>query len=124
MLLIASYTAAVCIKLGGVPDSVSATFYKLGHKAWFLATMWGTAFLLMPAILDVSGDGTESLYTEISEVHAGTLEDPIPYSGNMELEAGKFYSQGGKVYHCTRDTEIPVYAGLAELVGIYVEEAG
>ena len=70
------------------------------------------------------GTGTESLYTEISETHAGTLEDPIPYSGNMELEAGKYYSQGGKVYHCTRDTEIPVYAGLAELLGIYVEEAG
>ena len=70
------------------------------------------------------GTGTESLYTEISETHAGTLEDPIPYSGNMELEAGKYYSQGGKVYHCNRDTEIPVYAGLAELVGIYVEEAG
>ena len=59
MLLIASYTTAVCIKGRSVPDSVSATFYKLGHKAWFLATMWGTAFLLMPAILDVSGEGTE-----------------------------------------------------------------
>lgn len=69
------------------------------------------------------GEGTESLYAEINETHAGTLEDPIPYSGNMELESGKYYSQGGKVYHCTRDTEIPVYAGLAELVGIYVELA-
>lgn len=59
MLLIAAYTAAVCIKGRSVPNSVSATFYKLGHKAWFLATMWGTAFLLMPAILDVSGEGTE-----------------------------------------------------------------
>ena len=59
MLFIASYTAAVCVKQGGVPASISATFYKLDHKAWFLATMWLTAGLLMPAILEVSGEGTE-----------------------------------------------------------------
>ena len=33
----------------------------------------------------VPGVGTESLYTRIDEEHAGTLADPIPYSGNMEL---------------------------------------
>lgn len=67
------------------------------------------------------GTGTESLYTEISENHAGTAEDPIPYNGNMELENGKYYSQSGKVYKCTRDTGIPVYQPLADLVGLYVE---
>lgn len=67
------------------------------------------------------GTGTESLYTEISETHAGTAEDPIPYNGNMELENGKYYSQNGKVYKCTRDTDIPVYQALADLVGLYVE---
>lgn len=51
-LCIASYTAAVCIKLGGVPASISTTFYKLEHKLWFGATMWLTAGLLMPAILE------------------------------------------------------------------------
>lgn len=70
------------------------------------------------------GTGTESLYTEIVESAAGTLEDPIPYDNNMELEQGKYYSQDGKVYLCTRDTEIPVYNPLSELVGIYVELQG
>lgn len=51
-LCIAAYTAAVCIKFGGVPASISATFYKLEHKVWFGATMWLTAGLLMPAILE------------------------------------------------------------------------
>ena len=69
------------------------------------------------------GMGTESLYSEICESHAGTLEDPIPYSGNMALESGKYYSQDGKVYRCTRDTGNPVYNALSELVGLYVEEA-
>ena len=69
------------------------------------------------------GDGTESLYTRIDEIHAGTLEDPIPYAGNMALENGKYYSQDGVIYLCTRDTEIPVYQALADLVGLYVEIA-
>ena len=70
----------------------------------------------------VPGEGTESLYTRIDETHAGTLTDPIPYSGNMALEAGKYYSQGGAVYLCTRDTVNPVYNALADLVGLYVEK--
>ena len=69
------------------------------------------------------GTGTESLYSEVCESHAGTLEDPIPYSGNMALESGKYYSQNSKIYRCTRDTVNPVYNALSELVGLYVEEA-
>lgn len=61
ILTIAAYTAAVCVKQGGVPNSISATFYKLEHKYWFMATMWLTAGLLMPAILEVSKLNTEFL---------------------------------------------------------------
>ena len=68
------------------------------------------------------GMGTESLYSEVCETHAGTLEDPIPYNGNMALESGKYYMQDVKIYHCTRDTVNPVYNALSELVGLYVEE--
>ena len=68
-------------------------------------------------------ENAASLWTEICESHAGTLEDPIPYSGNMALESGKYYMQDGKVYHCIRDTGNPVYNALSELVGLYVEEA-
>ena len=69
------------------------------------------------------GEGTESLYTRIDETHDGTQYDPIPYNGNMVLESGKYYSQDGVTYLCTRDTGIAVYNTLAELVGIYVELA-
>ena len=67
-------------------------------------------------------ENAASLWTEICESHAGTLEDPIPYSGNMALESGKYYMQDGKVYRCIRDTGNPVYNALSELVGLYVEE--
>ena len=59
MLVIAAYTAAVCVKTKGVPYSISATYYYLEHKLWFMATMWLTAGLLMPAILEVSKPNTE-----------------------------------------------------------------
>lgn len=65
--------------------------------------------------------GTESLYARIDEEHDGTQYDPIPYEGNMELYAGKYYTQGGVLYRCTRDTGNPVYNALSELVGLYVE---
>lgn len=67
------------------------------------------------------GVGTESLYARIDEVHAGTEGDPIPYEGNMSLVSDLYYSQGGVLYRCTRDTVNPVYHALADLVGLYVE---
>lgn len=65
---------------------------------------------------------TAALYEEINEVNAGTLEDPIPYNNNMELFEGKYYSQNGVTYKCTRNTEQAVYHDLSALVGLYVEQ--
>ena len=67
-------------------------------------------------------ENVASLWTEIRESHSGTLEDPIPYNGNMALESGKYYMQDGKIYRCTRDTGNPVYHALSDLVGLYVEK--
>ena len=63
-----------------------------------------------------------TLWTVIDIEHTGTLEDPIPYAGNMVLENGKHYSQNGVIYICIRDTGNPVYHELSALVGLYVEE--
>ena len=69
----------------------------------------------------VPGNGTAALYIRIDESHVGTLDDPIPYSGNMILESGKYYIQDHVIYLCNRNTGQPVYNPLAELVGLYVE---
>ena len=71
---------------------------------------------------DWTPDVSPSHWEGIDETHAGTINDPIPYEGNMALEAGKYYEQGGVVYLCIRDTGNPVYHALADLVGLYVEE--
>lgn len=66
-------------------------------------------------------DTTASLYTEINETHSGTIEEPIPYNGNMALEKGKYYSQNNAIYICVRDTINPVYNDLKDLINLYVE---
>lgn len=68
------------------------------------------------------GEGMESLYTEVCETHDGTLDDPIPYSGNMILYQGKYYIQDYVIYLCSRNTINPVYDPLSKL-GDYVTAA-
>lgn len=71
---------------------------------------------------DWTPDVAVSLFAEVAaDAEQGTKENPIPYSGNMALENGKYYSQDGVTYRCFRDTGIPVYNALADLVGLYVE---
>ncbi len=60
-----------------------------------------------------------TLFEAIDEAHTGTLEDPIPAAPNMEYYAGKYYSEGGTVYRCTRGTGIPIVQMPSTLVGIY-----
>ena len=66
--------------------------------------------------------GTESLFSKVDNDHAGTIDDPIPYDGNMVLEKGKYYIQNETTYLCNRDTVNPVTHALSELVGLYVVE--
>ena len=103
------------------PEWAEGQDYTAGYKAQHGGKLWRC----IQAHTSQAGwepENTASLWTEICESHAGTLEDPIPYSGNMALESGKYYMQDGKIYRCTRDTVNPVYNALSELVGLYVEE--
>lgn len=69
----------------------------------------------------VPGVGTESIFERIEVVCKGTASDPIPYEGNMELVEGKYYTQDGVLYLCTRNSGAAVYHPLSALVGLYVE---
>lgn len=102
------------------PEWVEGVDYATGYKVQHGGKLWRCLQA------HTSQDGWEpenvaSLWTEVCETHAGTLEDPIPYDGNMALEAGKYYVQDYVIYLCNRDTGNPVYNPLADLVGIYVK---
>ena len=72
---------------------------------------------------------TASLYVEVTPDYneqgeeMGTLENPIPYEGNMMIENGKYYIQDDIIYWCNRDSINPVHHALKDLVGLYVETA-
>ena len=59
----------------------------------------------------------------IDETHAGTKEDPIPYSFGMQIYNGKYYTEDGILYLCNRDSGQAIYQRLADLVNIYVVKA-
>ena len=105
------------------PDWTAGTAYEAGDRLAYNGDLYKVLQAHTAQETWLPGAGTESLYTRIDEQHDGTKYDPIPYSGNMALEAGKYYSQSGKTYLCNRDTGNPVYHALAELVGLYVEIA-
>lgn len=104
------------------PEWTAGTAYAAGDRLVYNGNLYKVLQAHTAQETWLPGAGTESLYTRIDEQHDGTKYDPIPYSGNMALEAGKYYSQSGKTYLCNRDTGNPVYHALAELVGIYVTE--
>ena len=104
------------------PDWTAGTAYAVGDRLVYNGDLYKVLQAHTSQETWLPGTGTESLYTRIDERHDGTKYDPIPYSGNMALEAGKYYNQSGKTYLCNRDTGNPVYHALAELVGLYVTE--
>ena len=105
-------------------ESVIGQTVKHGFKFTHGGKLWKTEQAELTIQAHYSpGTGTESLYSEVCETHAGTLDDPIPYSGNMSLTSGLYYMQNWVIYKCTRDTGNPIYHALSELVGLYVEKA-
>ena len=102
------------------PEWSENTAYAAGYKVQRNGKLW-RAVQAHTSQMGWEPENAASLWEQINETHAGTLEDPIPYDGNMALEKGKHYTQNYEVYLCIRDTGIPVYNPLSELVGIYVE---
>lgn len=76
-------------------------------------------------VLDVYAPSLElsSLYEVIEKEHTGAYDDPIPYTPPMEIFMGKYYTQDGVKYLCTRDSDTALSHNLADLVGLYVEQS-
>ena len=103
------------------PDWAAGQAYTAGYKVQHGGRLWRC----VQAHTSQTGwkpENAPALWTEICESHTGTLADPIPYSGNMALESGKYYIQDVAVYRCARDTINPVYNALSDLISLYVEK--
>lgn len=104
------------------PEWAAGTTYTVGYKVRRDGKLW-RVFQAHTSQTGWEPENAASLWEQINETHAGTLDDPIPYSGNMALTSGLYYMQDWVIYKCTRNTGNPVYHSLAELVGLYVEKA-
>ena len=103
------------------PEWAANVAYAVGFKVQYGGKLWRCLSAHTSIVTWEPSTATASLWEQINETHAGNLEDPIPYDGNMALENGKYYIQSGEIYLCNRDTVNPVYNALADLVGLYVE---
>lgn len=61
------------------------------------------------------GISTAALYQRIESSHAGTQEDPIPYSQLMTVYKDKYYIQNEMLYLCLEDSGQPLYADCENL---------
>lgn len=61
------------------------------------------------------GISTAALYQRIESSHAGTQEDPIPYSPLMTVYKDKYYIQNEMLYLCLEDSGQPLYADCENL---------
>lgn len=102
------------------PDWAENAAYSVGYKVQYSGKLW-RCLQAHTSIVTWEPENAPSLWETINETHSGTIDDPIPYDGNMALESGKYYFQNAVIYLCTRDTVNPVYNALTNLVGLYVE---
>ena len=101
------------------PEWAENTAYSVGYKVQRNGKLWRVR-QAHTSIVTWKPENAASLWEQINETHEGTIDDAIPYDGNMALENGKYYTQYDVIYLCNRDTINPVYNALAELVGLYV----
>ena len=104
------------------PAWAVGTEYAVGHKVQYDGKLWRVV-QTHNSHVGWEPENAPALWEQINETHSGTADDPIPYSGNMALVNGLYYTQDGLTYLCIRSTGVPVYNKLAELVDIYVEPA-
>lgn len=102
------------------PEWIENTAYSVGFKVQRNGKLWRVR-QAHTAQVTWEPENAASLWEQVNETYAGTIDDAIPYDGNMALENGKHYTQDGTIYLCIRDTGNPVYHALSELVGLYVE---
>lgn len=103
------------------PEWEAGASYGVGHKVQRGGNLWRT-IQAHTAQAGWEPENAASLWEQINETHDGTIDDAIPYNGNMALIQGEYYTQNDTIYLCNRNTVNPVYNALADLVGLYVEE--
>jgi hypothetical protein len=117
----------------GLPASVAAEMPGL-YPEWQTGTAYGGDNLIK--IVSYQGQlyictqahtsqanwtpqATPAMWAAIDVTHAGTQADPIPAALGMQYYEGKYYSEAGAIYRCTRDSGMPLSYLPSQLIGQY-----
>lgn len=103
------------------PKWAENTAYSVGYKVQRNGKLW-RVLQAHTSQATWEPENAASLWEQINETHDGTIDDAIPYGGNMALVNGLYYTQNDAIYLCIRDTVNPVYHKLSDLIGLYVNE--
>lgn len=103
------------------PKWAENTAYSVGYKVQRNGKLW-RVLQAHTSQATWEPENAASLWEQINENHDGTIDDAIPYGGNMALVNGLYYTQNDVIYLCIRDTVNPVYHKLSDLIGLYVNE--
>ena len=93
---------------------------SVGERLYFDDKLWK---VIQSHIVQESWrpDEAASLFVQVQvDSEQGTKDNPIPYSFNMELVQGKYYTQNNVTYLCIRGLAQSVW-DLSALVGNFVE---
>ena len=58
LVILMSYTVAVCIKFG-IPTTLSESYYFIYKKYLFTLVLWLSGFLILPPIMEMTGGDTQ-----------------------------------------------------------------
>lgn len=106
----------VTFKFGTSADPTYHKFETLEDLSDFY--LKATKFVL--DTLQKGWDKKDSIDWSKYSINEGTKEDPIVYVSGMTLELGKYYTEGGAVYMCHKDSESIVKGDLKDYVNIYL----
>lgn len=92
------------------PDWSAGIDVKVGERYNHSGKLWEVRQAHTTQVGWEPGMATLALFVAVDAMaHAGTLEDPVPYTQGMALELGKYYTQYGVVYECIQASGALVY---------------
>lgn len=92
------------------PDWAAGKDVKAGERYNYGGQLWEVQQAHTTQAGWEPGTATLALFVAVDALaHAGTLEDPVPYTQGMALELGKYYTQYGVVYECIQASGALVY---------------